>query len=71
MPDALGRMGHRVTLVIPRYRGVDVSGAHAETATVQFGERQVEVTFYTGVPRNGVTPVFVDAAGLYDRDGLY
>jgi starch synthase len=71
LPDALGRMGHRVTLVIPRYRGVDVSGAHAETVTVQFGKRPVEVTFYTGVSRNGVTPVFVDADGLYDREGLY
>jgi starch synthase len=71
LSDALGRMGHRVTLVIPRYRGVDVSGAHEETATVQFGERPVEVTFYTGVPGGGVTPVFVDAGGLYDREGLY
>ena len=30
LPDALGRLGHRVTLVLPRYHGVDVSGSRSQ-----------------------------------------
>lgn len=71
LAEALGRMGHRVTLVVPRYRGVDVAGAHAEPATVRLGARTVAVTFYTGTSRAGVTPVFVDVPELFDRGGLY
>ena len=71
LPQALGRMGHRVTVIIPRYRDVEVAGTRAQTATVVLGGRPVDVTFYTGEPRAGVTPVFVDVPDLFDRDGLY
>ena len=30
LPDALGRLGHRVTLVLPRYRGIDISGSQSQ-----------------------------------------
>src|SRR5689334_9319384 len=34
LPDALGRLGHRVTLVLPRYRGVDLSASRSQAATM-------------------------------------
>ena len=30
LPDALGRLGHRVTLVLPRYHGIEVSGSRSQ-----------------------------------------
>jgi starch synthase len=71
LSEALGRSGHRVTLIIPRYRDVDVSGSVSEAAGIQLGGRAVYVTFHTGFAQAGVTPVFVDVPELFDRDGLY
>jgi starch synthase len=71
LSEALGRSGHRVTLIIPRYRDVDVSGTESQSAGVQLAERSVYVTFHTGAAQTGVTPVFVDVPELFDRDGLY
>jgi starch synthase len=31
LPEALGRLGHLVTLVLPRYRGIDVTGAQSQS----------------------------------------
>jgi starch synthase len=71
LAESLGRMGHRVTLIVPLYRGVDPGGAHAESTTVRLGERAVDVTFHTGASRAGLTTVFVDVPDLFNRDGLY
>lgn len=71
LPDALARLGHRVTLVVPRFRGTDVAGATAERAAFAMGERSVSVTFYTRELKPGVTAVLVDAPELFDRAGLY
>ncbi|MEO8078047.1 MAG: glycogen synthase GlgA [Acidobacteriota bacterium] len=71
LPLALGRLGHRVTLVLPRYRGIDVSGAEPLAARVQVGEHAQDVIFHTRAAGNGVTAVFVDIPALFDRDGLY
>jgi starch synthase len=69
LPDALGRLGHRVTLVLPRYRGIDIAGARSQATTVQLGTRVQPVAFRTMETRGGVTPVFVDVPELYDREG--
>jgi len=71
LPEALGRLGHRVIVIIPRYRGVEVEGMRAQRTTIVLGTRPVDVTFYTGDPRAGVTAAFVDVPELFDRDGLY
>ena len=47
LPLALARLGHRVTLVMPRYRGVDVSGAARMPVDVPFGPNRYPVTFHT------------------------
>ena len=69
LPDALGRLGHRVTLVLPRYRGIDIAGTRSQPAAFEFGSRIQPVVFRTAETHAGVTPVFVDVPELYDRDG--
>jgi starch synthase len=71
LPEALGRLGHRVTLILPKYRSVETTAASTRAAVLPIGARLVNVTFHIGDARNGVTPVFVDIPELFDRDGLY
>ncbi len=71
LPDALGRLGHDVTIVLPRYRGIDVTGAEAQAANVPLGTSMQSVTFHRRQERQGVTAVFVDVPELFDREGLY
>ena len=71
LPDALGRLGHDVTLVLPRYRGIDLSGADPQHANVWLGTTMQPTTFHRRVERQGVTVVFVDIPQLFDREGLY
>ena len=71
LPDALARLGHTVTIIVPRYRGVDTRGASAEPATVTIGGRTQDVTFYRVPLNSGVVAVLVDAPELFDREGLY
>jgi starch synthase len=70
LPQALARLGHRVTLVLPKYRGTDVSLAQSQPVIVSLGDRSQEVTFHTYQSSGGVTTVFVDVPDLFDRTGL-
>jgi starch synthase len=69
LPAALGRLGHRVTLVLPRYRGVDIAGARSQSTSIQLGGRALRVAFRTTDEHAGVTAAFVDVPELFDRDG--
>jgi starch synthase len=71
LADALGRLGHQVTLVLPRYRGIDITGAQAQTANVPLGPFMQPVTFHRREERPGVIAVFIDIPDLFDREGLY
>jgi starch synthase len=71
LPLALARLGHRVTIVLPRYRDVQTGDATGEAVTLAFGDRIQEVTFYRRRVADGVDAVLVDVPALFDREGLY
>lgn len=71
LSKALGRLGHRVTLVMPKYREVGVTGEPSLWITITLGGRPFEIGFVEQPLADGVTVVFVECDELYDRDGLY
>jgi len=71
LPIALGKLGHRVTLVTPKYRGVQ---AHGTTRTVRVsgvGGAVAETRVIEQPLAENVRAVLVDRPELYDRDTLY
>src|SRR3954463_4805267 len=70
LPPALARLGWDVTLVIPRYRGID-AGVLADTFPVTLGGFIQRVSAYDAPLGDGARVVFIDCADLYDRDSLY
>ena len=85
LPAALSRLGHTVTVVLPRYRGVSDSGSTRTGHAFRIGGREQRVEFveippavpsastvHSDAPRPGaVKRVLVDAPEWFDRDGLY
>jgi starch synthase len=71
LPHALARLGHDVTIVLPRYSGVDVAGARRLEVSLGFGPSAQEVAFHERQVAEGVTLVAVDPSGLFLREGLY
>src|ERR671927_417303 len=70
LPNALARLGHRVTLVIPKYRGVQSHGA-AISLPVPLGAAVFDTRFIEQPLDEGVRVIFVDRPDLYDRDSIY
>jgi starch synthase len=71
LSDALGQLGHSVTLVLPRYRTVTVEGSERLQTRLRFGDRLQPVTLHEHRLSDRVTVVFVDVPELFDREGLY
>ena len=71
LPGALARLGHAVTLVMPRYREVGAVGRPGRRLTLAMGGRVFDVGLVEVPhgPREQV--VFVECEELYDREGLY
>jgi starch synthase len=70
LPLALGRLGHRVTLVLPRYRDNPVSehGVHLPLGPVT---GHPEVRIVDAPLSEGVRAWLVDSPPYFDRDGIY
>jgi starch synthase len=71
LSDALGRMGHSVTLVLPRYKSIALGETKRLQTRLRLGDRLQPVTFCETRVSDKVTAVFVDAPEFFDRDGLY
>jgi starch synthase len=69
LPLALARLGHRVTLVLPRYR--NITAERSDEAVLSLGGRAQRVGFATQPVADRITAVLVDAPELFDREGLY
>ena len=71
LPSALGRLGHRVTLVMPRYRGAAVNARTTRSVELAIGRHTFDVGFIEEPLDENVTAVLVDVPPLFDRAGLY
>ncbi|MDP1569006.1 MAG: glycogen synthase GlgA [Vicinamibacterales bacterium] len=70
LPRALGRLGHEVTLVTPRYGGVE-AGRFTESVSAVVGGYQFDAGLYTEPLGPGASALLVDVPSLYHRAGLY
>ncbi len=70
LPLALGRLGHRVTVVLPRYRGT-IAGTPVGRVTIGMGADRLTAGFGEQAMADGVRAVLVDCPELYDREHLY
>src|SRR5258708_19608861 len=71
LPRALARLGHRVTIVLPKYRGTETDGAEGTPADDPCGLLIYLDRFVEQREADCVIAVLIDALALYDRDGLY
>lgn len=71
LPRALAALGHQVTVVVPRYRGIGVEGTEAVGCDVDMGGHRYQVTAYVREDAPGVRVVLVDQPALFDREGIY
>lgn len=71
LPVALDALGHRVTTVLPWYRGFDLPIERAVSAFVELGSLAYAVEFHVASLSDRRRVVFVDIPGLFDRPGLY
>lgn len=73
LPGALSALGHKVEVIIPRYRmtqpGQVEAGARGYTIPLSSGFRFVSLE--RGAVSKNVTHYLVDSPELFDRDGLY
>lgn len=70
LPKALGRLGHEVTVVTPRYRGTD-AGAFESDVTIEMASNRFRGELYEVPLGPGARALLVDCPPLFDRAGIY
>ena len=70
LPPALARLGWRVTIVIPRYRGVS-GGEVIDQFAARVGGFTADARLHRVQTTESTDVILVDIPDLYDRDGLY
>ena len=71
LPDALDRLGHRVTTVAPLYRDLPLPPSSSFTQPVRVGPAVHEITFYVARIGSRRRVVFVESPRHFDRPGMY
>jgi starch synthase len=71
LPAALATLGHQVVVVMPRYRGVQVTGEVLTTFVLDVGAEHLHVQIFRERMASGAVLWLVDIPALYDREGLY
>lgn len=70
LPAALVRLGWGVTVVTPRYRGIE-AGTSVERLSISIGTHRFDVGFFEDTRADGVHVLLLDVPELFDREGLY
>jgi starch synthase len=70
LPPALARLGWDVTVVLPRYRGVD-AGRSMAGFPISIGSYTRDVEFFEAPLPDGARAILVDCPDLFDREALY
>src|SRR5262245_25658412 len=70
LTKALGRLGHEVTLITPRYRGME-PGTLVDQAQIHVAGAWWAVSFGEVALGPGSRVLFLDCPPLYDRAGIY
>ena len=71
LPHALARLGHDVTLTLPRYRGSDEGVTPDVRHRLQIGRCEFDVGYAVRDLSERVRVVLIDCPKLYDREFLY
>lgn len=75
LPKALRALGHKVTLVLPRFQAFEQGGLlvarRLTPLRVALGGITYDVTLFDGRLASQVDIVLVDVPGMYDRAGVY
>jgi starch synthase len=70
LSQALGGLGHQVTLITPRYRNV-TAGVKGDHARAFIANRWFDGDFYEEPLGDNARALLLDCPALYDRDGIY
>jgi starch synthase len=71
LPRALAGLGHDVTVVLPRFRGIATEGSEARRLRFDVGSARLQIVAWERRLADGVLMAFVDVPELFDRAGLY
>ncbi|HEY2365471.1 MAG TPA: glycogen/starch synthase, partial [Polyangiaceae bacterium] len=75
LPKALRALGHKVTLVLPRFPAFEEGGLlvarRLTPIRATLGGISYDITVFDGRLASQVDIVLVDAPGMYDRAGIY
>jgi len=71
LAKTLGRLGHEVTVALPRYQAVEEAGLMLARRLVPLKLPRAEATVFDGKLAPGVQLVLLDMPGLFDRAGIY
>jgi starch synthase len=71
LPAALGSLGHRVTLVAPKYGGVATAAAAVDRFPVRFDGHEEEAACFEVSLGANARAILVEHAGFFDREHVY